>query len=478
MESLPHTLFFFVIALVVLIAVHEFGHYWVARKLGVKVLRFSLGFGKVIWRRQRSQEDTEFTLSLLPLGGYVRMVDEREGPVEPEDLPFAFNRKSVAARSAIVLAGPLFNLLLAVLIFWITFMWGETGTRPIVGHLEGTSLAAQGGFRNGDEIVSVDGRRTPTWPLAVGGILEKLVEQESTTIDVISAEGRAEQRHLILIGAGLDSPDKVIEKLGLKPMQIPLEPIIEKTSPGSPAEMAGFLPGDRLLKMDGHPVKDWRDWAEYVRARPSTPIVVQVDRMGVHVQLTVIPESLQPETGRSQEGVLRKLFRRLLHVELSEQTPVVPSIGKVGAQVRVPEDVYKSLEVEYRLGPWDALVAATERTFDYSTATFMIAGKMLVGRAAVDNLSGPISIAQLAGRSASLGFEHFLKFLALVSVSLGVLNLLPVPVLDGGHLMFYVFEAIRGKPLSDKTQIHLQQIGMMILMSLMLLGIYLDLGRL
>lgn len=478
MESLPHTLFFFAVALVVLIAVHEFGHYWVARKLGVKVLRFSLGFGKVIWRHQKSPDDTEFTLSLLPLGGYVRMVDEREGPVEAKDLPVAFSQKPVMARAAIVLAGPLFNLLLAILIYWITFMWGETGSRPVVGRVDPGSLAAEGGFRTGDEIRSVDGRKTPTWPLAVGTILEDLVEEDAATVEVVSVDGQILERSLKLTDAGLGSPEQVVELLGLKPMEIPLAPIIEKTLPGSPAEAAGFLPGDRLVKMDGQPVKDWRDWAEYVRTRPSTPISVQLDRNDVSVKLTVTPESLQPETSRSREGVLRKLIRRLSHVESPDESPIPAPIGRVGAQVHVPEDLYKSLEVEYRLGPWDALVAATERTYDYATATFKIAGKMLVGRAAVDNLSGPISIAQLAGRSASMGFDHFLKFLALVSVSLGVLNLLPVPVLDGGHLLFYVLEAIRGRPLSDRTQLYLQQVGMMVLISLMFLGLYLDLGRL
>ena len=478
MSSLPHTLFYFALALVVLIAVHEFGHYWVARKLGVKVLRFSLGFGKVIWRHQKSPDDTEFTLSLLPLGGYVRMVDEREGPVETRDLAVAFNRKPVASRAAIVVAGPLFNLLLAVLVYWITFMWGETGSRPIVGKVDPLSVAGQAGFEPGDEIRSVDGRTTPTWPLAIGAILERVIEEEAISVEVVSPDGAVHEKRLSLPNASLENPEKVINSLGLKPFEVPLLPVIEKAEPGSPAEKAGLLPGDRILKADGKAIKDWREWAELVRARPETPIEVLIDRGGVELNLTATPAATYPDAQNQGEGLVRKLIRRRAGQESPEIKPSTPPVGRVGAQVRVPEDLFKEVEVEYRLGPWDALLAAIERTTDYAMATFKIAGRMVVGRAAVDNLSGPISIAQLAGRSASLGFDHFLRFLALVSISLGVLNLLPIPVLDGGHLVFFGIEALRGRPLSDQTQMRLQQIGMTILMSLMLLGLYLDVGRL
>lgn len=406
------------------------------------------------------------------------MVDEREGPVDDKDLPVSFNRKPLASRAAIVVAGPLFNLLLAVVVYWITFMWGETGSRPIVGKLDPSSIAAQAGFEQGDEIRSVDGRVTPTWPMAIGAILERVIEEEAISVEVIAADGAVHQRDLALPSAALENPEKVIESLGLKPFEVPLLPVIEKTEPGSAAEKAGFLPGDRILKADGQAIKDWREWAEMVRARPEMPIDVLIDRGGAQSKLTVIPAAIYPDAKNQGEGLVRKIIRRMAGREAPEAKPSTPPFGKVGAQVRVPEELFKEVEVEYRLGPWDALVAATERTTDYALATFKIAGRMVVGRAAVDNLSGPISIAQLAGRSASLGFDHFLRFLALVSISLGVLNLLPIPVLDGGHLVFFGIEALRGRPLSDQTQIRLQQIGMTILMSLMLLGIYLDVGRL
>jgi len=295
MSSLPHTLFYFALALIVLIAVHEFGHYWVARKLGVKVLRFSLGFGKVIWRHQKSPDHTEFTLSLLPLGGYVRMVDEREGPVDDRDLPVAFNRKSVGSRAAIVVAGPVFNLLLAVLVYWITFMWGETGSRPIVGKVDPSSVAAQAGFEQGDEIKTVDGRATPTWPLAIGAILERVIEDEAILVEVASSDGSVHERTLSLPNASLENPEKVIENLGLKPYEVPLLPILEKAEPGSPAEKAGFLPGDRILKADGEVIKDWRQWAELVRGRPEIPIDVLIDRGGVQLKLTAIPAATYPD---------------------------------------------------------------------------------------------------------------------------------------------------------------------------------------
>lgn len=480
MSSLPHTLFFFVIALTVLIAVHEFGHFWVARKCGVKVLRFSLGFGKVIWRYQKSQSDTEFTLSLLPLGGYVRMVDEREGAVAPEDLPCSFNRKPVSVRTAIVFAGPLFNLMLAVLIYWVLFMWGETGSPPILGGMAASSLASEAGLVAGDEILGVNGRTTPTWSLAMGAVIEGAMEEAPVMIEVRSREGALRVVRLDIPHEDLQKPEALFERLGFKPEELPLPPVVERTEPGSPAEKAGLLPGDRLVKADRLPIADWREWAEYVRDRPGLAIDLVIDRDGLEMHLNVVP-ARTPLDGSGQvpqkDHAIMEWMKRWwgggppASENLNANARV---IGRVGAMVRVPEGAL----IEYRLGPIDALGAAFRRTMDYALATLKIAGRMIVGRAAVDNLSGPISIAQLAGKSASLGIEAFLRFLALVSISLGVLNLLPIPVLDGGHLFFYLIEALRGRPLTEQTQLRLSQIGMMILTGLMMLGLYLDLGRL
>jgi regulator of sigma E protease len=451
MPELLHTLFFFLIALIVLIAVHEFGHYWVARHLGVRVLRFSLGFGTVIWRHQKTPMDTEFTLSALPLGGYVRMVDEREAPVAEADLPYAFNRKPLSVRSAVVLAGPLFNFLLAILIYWVTLMWGETGTRPVVGEVVQGTIAAFAGFQENDEILEVDDTPTPTWVLAVGGILERLLDEEPIPVKVKTAAGEVRDLSVVKPQDVGNQPEAVYQRLGLKPKEPSLEPVIERIVAGSAAEQAGLKAGDRILKADDQIIKTWKAWVDYVRVRPGQVIEAVIERNDVAVDLQLTPAAVD-----SAEG----------------------TIGQIGAAVKVPEDLKKSMEVDYRLGPWSALVAAIKRTGTYSFATLKMAGRMLIGKAAVENLSGPISIAQYAGQSASLGMIQFLKFLALVSISLGVLNLLPIPVLDGGHLLFYGAEAIMGRPLHEKTQIRFQQMGMAILLLLMVLGFYLDIGRL
>jgi regulator of sigma E protease len=451
MPELLHTLFFFLIALIVLIAVHEFGHYWVARRLGVRVLRFSLGFGTVIWRHQKTPMDTEFTLSALPLGGYVRMVDEREAPVAEADLPYAFNRKPLSVRSAVVLAGPLFNFLLAILIYWVTLMWGETGTRPVVGEVVQGTIAAFAGFQEDDEILEVDDTPTPTWVLAVGGIMERLLDEEPIPVKVKTAAGEVRDLSVVKPQDVGNQPEAVYQRLGLKPKEPSLEPVIERIVAGSAAEQAGLKAGDRILKADDQIIKTWKAWVDYVRVRPGQVIEAVIERNDVAVDLQLTPAAVD-----SAEG----------------------TIGQIGAAVKVPEDLKKSMEVDYRLGPWSALVAAIKRTGTYSFATLKMAGRMLIGKAAVENLSGPISIAQYAGQSASLGMIQFLKFLALVSISLGVLNLLPIPVLDGGHLLFYGAEAIMGRPLHEKTQIRFQQMGMAILFLLMVLGFYLDIGRL
>ena len=451
MSSLTHTLFFFAIALIILIAVHEYGHYWVARKLGVKVLRFSLGFGKIIWRHQKSPEDTEFTLSALPLGGYVKMVDEREGEVAEADLPKAFNRKPVATRAAIVLAGPVFNFLLATMIYWVSFMWGETSTRPVLGEIKTGTLAHAAGLREGDEILSVAGKQTPVWHVAISAIMAQAMNEAPIPISVNSATG--EPRDLVLTIPVVDNekPDVLYKRLGLRPWEPDIDPVVERVEPGSAAESAGLLPGDRIISADAIAIPHWRQWLDYVRTHPGQTIKVLIDRDGVRINLAVVPALAESAEGK---------------------------IGRIGMAVRVPESVLESMKVEYRLGPIPALGAALEKTADYSLATLKMAGRMLIGKASVENLSGPISIAQYAGKSASYGFGAFMSFLALVSISLGVLNLLPIPVLDGGHLVFYLVEAVKGSPLSEQTQMAFQQIGMFVLLCLMALGFYLDIGRL
>ena len=446
-----HTLFYFLVALAVLIAVHEFGHFVAARRLGVKVIRFSLGFGRSIWRYQKAPGGTEFSIGVLPLGGYVKMVDEREGEVAPVDLPYAFNRQRLSTRSAIVFAGPLFNFLLAILIYWVVFMVGETGMRPVLGSVPKASLAEQAGFREGDEIMSVSSTPTPTWNLAISALFEKVLDEETIPIEVRTADGEEAQRLLTVPRNIAQQPELLNSRLGFQPWQPSLPAVIDKIEPGGAAEAAGLKPGDRVVRVDGVAIKDWQQWVEYVRAHPEQELKLTVERDGVALQLRIRPAAADSPQGR---------------------------IGRIGASVQVPPDLLKSMQVEYRLGFFPALGAALDKTADYSWMTLKMIGRMIVGKASVQNLSGPISIAQYAGQSASLGWVQFLKFLAVVSVSLAVLNLLPIPVLDGGHLMFYLIEAVRGSPVSEQTQALCQQIGVFILLSLMALAFILDIERL
>ncbi|BBL76725.1 RIP metalloprotease RseP [Methylomagnum ishizawai] len=451
MFSLLHTLFFFVVALAVLIAFHEFGHFWAARRLGVKVTRFSLGFGKPLWAYQKSPDDTEFVVCALPLGGYVKMIDEREGAVAPEDLPFAFNRQPLWKRAGIVVAGPVFNLLLAVLIYWGVFMLGETGLRPVLGPVAAETLAGQAGFREGDEIVAVKGDPTPTWNVALAAVVETAVEEEPIQVEVKGADGAARVLVLRIPQEVAQEPEQLYQKLGFRPHEPALPPVIDRVEPGSAAEAGQLKPGDLIVSADGTAIKTWKEWVEFVRTHPDVAIRTVVERGGVRLDLGIKPKGVDSPEGR---------------------------VGRIGAAVRMPEDMEQSLRAEYRLGLFPALGAAIDKTYGYAALTLKMIGRMVVGKAKVDNLSGPISIAQYAGQSASVGFGQFLKFLAIVSISLGVLNLLPIPVLDGGHLLFYLIEGVKGSPVSDRTLAYCQQVGMFILLCLMVLAFFLDIERL
>ncbi|MCX7110731.1 MAG: RIP metalloprotease RseP [Proteobacteria bacterium] len=448
--ALLHTVFYFLLALAVLVAFHEFGHFYACRRLGVKVLRFSIGIGKPVWSYRKSPEDTEFSIGFLPLGGYVKMVDEREGEVSHKDLPHAFNRQRLAIRSAIVFAGPFANLLLAVLLYWIVFMVGETGMRPVLGKVGQGTLAEQAGFLEGDEIVAVGDNPTPTWGMAMGEVIEQAMDNGNVSVDVRTVRDALVRRTLTIPPEVTENPEMLHAQLGFLPMEPSIPPVVDKVESNSAAELAGLAPGDHLLVADGKPIKDWRQWVDYVRANPGKEIDLTVEREGVELGLKIRPAKVESEQG---------------------------AIGKIGAAVRLPQGFLDDMQVNYRLGVFPAFVAAVGKTWEYSTMTLKMIGRMVIGKASVDNLSGPISIAQYAGQSASMGFVQFLKFLAIVSISLGVLNLLPIPVLDGGHLMFYFLEAVRGKPIPEGIQIMFQNLGIAILFSLMVFSFYLDIFR-
>jgi len=452
MDSLLLTIVSFSVALGVLITVHEFGHFWVARRLGVKVLRFSIGFGSPLLRRVSRVDGTEYVLAAIPLGGYVKMLDEREAPVEdPAERARAFNRQSLPVRSAIVMAGPLFNFLFAILAFWWVFVSGDSGLRPLIGEVNEGSVAQQAGFQPGEEILAVGGERTPTWESAVYALLSESLDHRQLSIRVRDASGGESIHRLDTQGIqDMAQEGQLLHNLGLVPKRPRLEPVIGELLPGEPAEQAGLKPGDRLISVDGKPLEDWHAWVEYVRQRPGRPLQLKIERDGQERSLVLVPKAVDSQGKR---------------------------IGRIGASVQVPPDLMAGYRAEIRYGPVEAVGQSLKKTWDLSALMLKMLGKMVVGKVSVKNLSGPISIADSAGKSASYGLIYFIKFLVVVSVSLGVLNLLPIPVLDGGHLFFFLIEAIKGSPLSEKAMETGQKLGMLILLAIMGLAFYVDLNR-
>jgi len=453
MNSVLISLAAFIVAIGVLVIVHEFGHFWVARRLGVKVLRFSIGFGRPLWKRRFGADRTELVVAALPLGGYVRMLDEREGEVTAAELPRAFNRQSLGTRIAVVVAGPLFNFIFAIFVYWLMFVAGVPGMRPLVGAVVPGSLAEQAGIVAGDEILSIRGVATPTWESAMLGLLDAGLDgQGELVLRVHGAAGQDRELALELDGSADHLLDKggVLHNFGLQPWQLPA--VVDEVIEGKAAQRAGLQPGDRIMRADGNPVKGWSDWVEYVRARPEQPIRVEVLRNSASLDLELVPERVQEDgTGH----------------------------GYIGAAVRLPDaEVRDTMRVVVHYGLLDAVPAALGKTLDVTTLTLRTLWKMLVGKASVENLSGPISIARYAGESAAVGLTTFLAFLGIVSVSLGVLNLLPIPVLDGGHLMFYLVELVKGSPVSSEVQLAGQKIGIALLLLLMSVAFYNDLMRL
>ncbi len=455
MSSLLFTLAAFLVALGVLITVHELGHFWVARRLGVRVLRFSIGFGRPLWKRIGRVDATEYVIAAVPLGGYVKMLDEREAPVAQAELPRAFNRQRLAVRVAIVAAGPISNFAFSILAFWLVLVTGDTGTRPWIGTVTEDSPAALAGFAPGDELLQIGDRDTPTWESAVYALLEGSLEDRALVARVRDAGGVERLRVLggqSLAKLGADGDSDVLATLGLAPKRPQVPPVIGGIIPGEAAARGGLRAGDRILSVDAQPVQDWGSWVDIVQAHPGQRLLLRIERDGRPLDLTLKVGSAEAEGGGT--------------------------IGRIGASADVPEGLFDEYRVEIRMGPVHALGAAVRQTWDLSLLMLRMLGKMATGQSSISNLSGPISIAQTAGKTASYGLVSFLKFLALVSSSLGVLNLLPIPVLDGGHLLFYLIEAVKGSPLSEKAQIQGQRIGMALLLALMALAFYVDLSRL
>jgi regulator of sigma E protease len=449
--SIALTLLAFAVAIGVLVAVHEYGHFWVARRSGVKILRFSIGFGRPLWCR-RGKDQTEYTLGSLPLGGYVKMLDEREGEVPPEELPRAFNRQRLGVRMAVVAAGPLANILFAIVAYWLVFVLGVSGIKPIVGDIGEGSPAAEAGFRIGDEIVAIGKQSTPTWDAVRHALFVAAQRENRVAITVVSPPGE-EILSLDLSQVDTD-PEKaqdMLAEVGLQPKRPVLAPVIGTVLPGEPAEQAGLQPGDRIFSAAGKPIHTWDEWVEFVRSRPGERFEVEVKRESETLIL-----SLQPMAAGNKGS----------------------PVGRIGAAPEPPGELPEELRATLRHSPLAAIPKAVEKTWEISSLTVLMIGKMFLGEVSTRSISGPITIAQYAGYSVQIGFVSFLTFLAVVSISLAVLNLLPVPVLDGGHLLYYFIELVRGKPLSEEAQAIGQHIGIAILIGLMFLAFYNDLARL
>jgi len=451
-SELPFYLGAFLAVLGVLIVVHEFGHYLAARYCGVRVLRFSVGFGRTLWQRRLGRDGTEWAVGIFPLGGYVKMLDEREGEVAPEELERAFNRQSVGKRSLIVAAGPAANFVLAIVLYWAVFMLGSEELRPILGTPPVASPAAVAGIVNGEQVRTVDGEPVVTWNDLRWMLLHKAAIQESAELEVINERREITLRRLPLAAAGEQGWEgDALERLGVRFFRPDMPPVVGKVMAGSPGELAGIRQGDEIVAIDGVAVGTWHEFVLLVREAAGRTLQVELLRGGRIVAVNVVPEAVS-ERGKQ--------------------------IGRIGVAVAESRDAGREVRTFVRYGFLEAGVKAVAETWDKSVFSLVMLGKMLTGEVSWRNLSGPVTIADYAGQSARLGIDYYLKFMALVSISLGVLNLLPIPVLDGGHLMYHMIEVVRRRPLSERAMEISQQVGLSILFVLMAFAFFNDMNRL
>ncbi len=442
----------FLFVLAVVIVIHELGHYWVARWCGVKVLRFSVGFGKVIAMTRRGADQTEWALSAIPFGGYVKMLDGREGPVPVEDRHRAFDQQTVQKRMAIVVAGPLANFVLAIVLYAATYMVGFQEPRAKIGAPEQGSAAYLAGFAEGDEFIAINGKNLRAWPDVRWELIDLAVTRVGARIDVVDAAGRARTRTLNLDGVTVDSRDgDPLTAVGLRLYRPSIAPVIGILEAGRPAMQAGIQAGDRIVAVDGERIEDWQAFVNRVMASPGKSIEVEVMRDSERKRFDVTPAAME-RNGKT--------------------------VGRIGAGVREDPAAFKGLYVVHSYGLIEALERAAVKTWDMSIFSVRMMWRMLTGELSWRNLGGPVTIADYAGQSAALGWLPFVTFIALISISIGVLNLLPIPILDGGHLLYYVVELIKGRPLSDRILEYGQRVGFAILLVLMGCAFYNDISRL
>jgi len=451
--SLLHTIVAFIIALGLLIVVHEYGHYLIARLCGVKVLRFSVGFGRPLFTKIVGKDQTEWVIAAIPFGGYVKMLDEREGPVEPHEAARAFNRQSVGRRFAIVVAGPVANFLFAIAVYAGLFMYGLPEARPLLGVPPAESTAAAAGLRAGDTVRALDGEPIATWQELRWRVLQSALQRGQLKLEVVDEKGHLRDVALDLRSFPADDVESdALERIGLRLYRPPLEPVLGTVVAGGAAERAGLAPGDRVLAADGKPVESWEALVAAVQARPEVLLRLTIERAGANRTVEVVPASVAVPGGKR--------------------------IGRINATPQVPPSHAERMMIRVQHGVLESVWKGVLKTGDIAVFSLKMLGKMLVGEVSWKHLSGPVTIADFAGQSAQMGWIPYITFLALISISLGVLNLLPIPLLDGGHLMYYAIEIVKGKPVSERVMELGQRVGIALLLVMMAFAFYNDLNRL